>query len=306
MASFMHGQLAQPNSLYLIDLYRVIPAYGGLERSLSVNFNNRQQWSAVTGNPRQVYLNAHLPVKILKGGAGLYAYNDNIGLIRQTGAGISFNRLIYNELGVFSYGLKLGLKQARLDGTRITTPDGIYTGSLFSHEDLILPLQGTSGFGVEYGLSLFIGHELFDIGVSFENYANGVQNLGFTGIDNSQQFTIFGRLPFRFLEMTWHPSLLIRSNFQVVQTDLSCLVKSGNVFGGLSLRGFDSRSLDSVVVIAGIQFNSNYKISYSYDIGLSEIGLVSDGSHEILIHYNLNKLLGIGMPPEIIHNPRFL
>ena len=106
--------------------------------------------------------------------------------------------------------------------------------------------------------------------------------------------------------MILYPSVLIKTDLQSYQTDLSCIAKSGNVFGGLSLRGYNSQSLDAVVIIAGIEFNRNYTLSYSYDVGLNEIGSFSGGSHELNINYNLNRLLGIGLPPEIIYNPRYL
>ena len=106
--------------------------------------------------------------------------------------------------------------------------------------------------------------------------------------------------------MLLYPSLLLKTNFASYQSDLSCVAKSGNVFGGISLRGFNAESLDAVAIIAGIEFNKNYTLSYSYDVGLSQVGRLAGGSHEIHFNYNLNKLLGIGLPPEIIYNPRYL
>ena len=132
------------------------------------------------------------------------------------------------------------------------------------------------------------------------------QGVGDTSIDNSKNITAIGRYPVRLLDMILYPSVLIKTDLQSYQTDLSCIAKSGNVFGGLSLRGYNSQSLDAVVIIAGIEFNRNYTLSYSYDVGLNEIGSFSGGSHELNINYNLNRLLGIGLPPEIIYNPRYL
>jgi hypothetical protein len=37
--------------------------------------------------------------------------------------------------------------------------------------------------------------------------------------------------------------------------------------------------------------------------GLQE---VTDGSHEVMLNFNLNKPIGKGKPPKIIYNPRFL
>ena len=55
-----------------------------------------------------------------------------------------------------------------------------------------------------------------------------------------------------------------------------------------------------------LTFNEHYTLSYAYDIGLSALRGSHEGTHEILLNYNLNKLIGAGLPPKIIYNPRFL
>ena len=79
-----------------------------------------------------------------------------------------------------------------------------------------------------------------------------------------------------------------------------------NIFGGASFRGYNSNSTDAVVIIAGYKLNERVTLAYSYDITLSELNRVSQGSHEIMLNYNLNKDIGKGRLPKIIYNPRFL
>ncbi len=98
-------------------------------------------------------------------------------------------------------------------------------------------------------------------------------------------------------------SILLKTEFNQVQTDVSSLVKiNGNIFGGISVRGYSSRSLDAVVM----NITDNYTLSYSYDVGISELRTVHEGTHEILLNYNLRKMIGTGKPPKIIYNPRYL
>lgn len=298
--------MAPQNSLYLVDLYQVNSAYGGLDNTLSVNFNYRDQWGGITGHPRQFLVNAHLPVVIWNGGVGAFLKSDRLGGLSLTSAGVSYNRILKQESGVISFGSSLGITQARLDGSAIITPQGIYEPGLIDHQDLLLGNRLDRGIRLDYDLSLFIGHEKFDLGISISNLFFPDQGVGDTSIDNSKNITAIGRYPVRLLDMILYPSVLIKTDLQSYQTDLSCIAKSGNVFGGLSLRGYNSQSLDAVVIIAGIEFNRNYTLSYSYDVGLNEIGSFSGGSHELNINYNLNRLLGIGLPPEIIYNPRYL
>ena len=81
---------------------------------------------------------------------------------------------------------------------------------------------------------------------------------------------------------------------------------NGNVFGGVGLRGYNSSSLDAMSITAGLSLGRHYRLSYSYDIGLSELKRVNEGSHEILLNYNLKKMIGLGNTPKVEYNPRNL
>ena len=59
------------------------------------------------------------------------------------------------------------------------------------------------------------------------------------------------------------------------------------------------------MILAGIKLNEKITLAYSYDLTLSTLREVSDGSHEILINYNLGKPVGKGKMPPVIYNPRF-
>ena len=75
------------------------------------------------------------------------------------------------------------------------------------------------------------------------------------------------------------------------QTDVSAIFRyNENIFFGGGLRGYNTNSLDAVSMIAGFKLSENVTLGYGYDFTLSNINLVSNGSHEIQINYNLNKL----------------
>ncbi len=103
------------------------------------------------------------------------------------------------------------------------------------------------------------------------------------------------------------PNFLIKTNFDQYQTDFSVMGKyNGNIFGSVGVRGYSSTSIDAIILMVGTKINPRYSISYSYDAGLSAIKRVNEGSHELRLAYNLNKIISTGMPPKIIYNPRNL
>jgi type IX secretion system PorP/SprF family membrane protein len=293
------------HTLYMVDIYRHNVAYGGFDRSLSANFNYRTQWAGLDGQPNSVYFNAHLPVYLLNGGAGFSLSTDKSGGLRISEMQLSYNRVRSFGRGIVSFGGSLGLRQLGIDGGVIRTPDGIYQGG-FSHEDPILFIDSQAGSHLNWNLAFFTKTDFFDLGLSVRNlFANATDIEGINFI-SSRQINAYGAIPFFVNDLEIQASLYMKTNLQQWQTDMSVIVKSGNVFGGLSIRGFNENSFDSAIFLGGVRLNEHYTLSYSYDVSLGGFSDFNQGSHEILINYNLNKLIGIGLPPEIIYNPRDL
>jgi len=304
--TFCNAQLKPQNSLYLIDIYQINSAYAGLERSLSVNVNYRDQWPGIDQNPSHMYLNAHLPLYLFNGGAGISIQRDKIGALSFNSLKISYNNIRKTHFGIISGGLGIGFTNSSLDGSLLVTPDGIYQGGNISHEDPILIEGLGSGTSLDYDVSVFLGMESIEIGLSFSNLLLPSFNIDEVQISSPNVTALFLRKTLSIRELVLLPSFLLKTDWKSAQTDLSCLVKNGSVFGGLSLRGYSGKSIDSAVIIAGIELNQNYTLSYSYDVGISKLKTVSQGAHEINLNFNLNKLIGVGLPPEIIYNPRNL
>ncbi len=290
----------------MIDKYNVNPAFGGLDRSLSVNLNYRTQWQGINKNPRQFYINGHMPLYIFNGAAGFKLYSDVTGALSTTGFNISYNYVYPIPGGVISSGLSLGLKQNKIDGRSLTTPDGIYDLGIFSHQDPILHEATVNSLSPDWSIGIFIGHNYFDVGITISNLTATESSFNLLTLDNSKNISFYAQVPLLIGNFELYPSVLMKSNLELFQTDLSCLVKNGNIFGGMSLRGYNEKSLESIIIIGGLKINNHYTLSYSYDVGISDLNLASQGSHEIQINYNLNKKIGIGLPPEIIYNPRNL
>ena len=61
-----------------------------------------------------------------------------------------------------------------------------------------------------------------------------------------------------------------------------------------------------LAVIGGFKLSENISFVYAYDLSLSKLKNFNNGSHEVMIRYNLNKPIGKGVPPPIIYNPRSL
>lgn len=291
-----------------MDKYQFNPAYGGLDYSLVINAHTRTQWQGLDQNPRVIGVNAHLPYYVWSGALGLKATSRSLGVLSHNELSFSYNNVLNLGSGLWSNGLRVGMSQMSVDGAAIMTPDGIYTGGSVNHNDpILLPTQG-SGVGLLYEVGTYYKARRLELGLSLTSLpGSNISQDGFT-FDKKTHIYAFGQYRFElFEEFDLLQAILLKSDFGAVQTEVSSLVQiNGNIFGGIGVRGYSSNSLDAVIVILGIRLTDNITLTYGYDAGISGIRQANEGSHELLLSYNLQKVIGTGLPPKIIYNPRYL
>ena len=293
-------------SQFMQNKYLINPAYGGMEGSLSIFAGFRSQWTNLDGAPKSQNISAHLPLYHLQGSAGFAFQNENAGGFNMINWSGSYNYIVETTLGVISFGAKLGVSEVKVDGNDIRTPTGTYEGNVFDHNDPILQVENMQGLGALYGLGAYFLNDNVQVGLSLDNFPSftmGVKEINFVRksvVSLYGEYTIFYN---NILSLT--PGLLIKSDLTQTQIDLFGKVSYNNLFGGLGLRGYSSSSFDALVLLMGVQFNEHYRLSYSYDYGISGLRHFHDGSHEFTLNYNLQKLIGSLGQPKIIFNPRY-
>lgn len=301
-------------SLYMMNQLNWNPAYAGLEHSLSVTGGIRQQWvGGLDGAPSTQFVSAHMPLYFTSGGIGIHLENDEAGPTQRTTSMISYNYQIYSKAGILSFGVSAGFLQFTLDGSKLRTPDGNYLegvgGMVIDHQDELLPLGSINTTSNTFAAGIYFQSEKLELGL-------GVRHLNEASIDlEGLSFPLKRAFFFNAgmnLEVSsslrLQPSLMVQSDLIQTQTNVSLLAHyNENVFVGAGYRGaHNSLSTDAATIILGFKISENMKLAYAYDITLSDLNNVSNGSHEIMVNYNLNKRIGAGRPPRVIYNPRSL
>ncbi len=310
LGQLLYGQQAPQFTMNVMNKYNMNPAYGGMDASLSVNAFVKTQWQQFPGQPRFQHINAHMPLYIANGGVGVKIYRDQIGVEQMLGAEFSFNYVLETDLGLFSGGLGLGINQLRIDGSLLRAPDGIYEGNTIEHNDPILSSTRGSGLAPAMSLGVYFTNDFLEAGLSVDQaFASAItlNNQEETSFQLKRNFYFFAEYSYQYNEaVEVLPALLIKSDLVQTQIDLSARVVYQDLyFGGLAFRGYSANTIDAIGVILGTRISANLSIAYAYDATLSDIRLFSDGTHELLVSYNLNKPLGQGRPERIIYNPRF-
>jgi type IX secretion system PorP/SprF family membrane protein len=299
-------------SMYMLNKYQNNSAYAGLDNSLSITGVFRSQWVGLNGNPVMQNINAHMPVYFIKGGVGLNI--DNIELGAEQNTSMTFSYAYHKPMGnvgILSMGIGGGFYQKTLDGSILRTPDGLYDddNNLIDHKDLILSEGRETGVVPVFNAGVFFQAEKFEIGASVTNLVEPRVNLN-TNINFQLERHYFLTMAYNWdinNSFSLQPSIMVKSDLVETQLEISAIIKyNDNIFGGLAFRGYNKNTIDAAAFLVGLKLSEKISLAYSYDLTLSSYNSVSNGSHEILINYNLNKIIGAGVPPRIIHNPRFL
>ena len=304
------GQQPGHYSLYFMNKAHWNPAYAGLDNSLSITGGFRKQWVDLESSPTSQNLNLHMPLYISSGGIGLNIENDQLGASRSTSATLAYNYQMPLGDGILSFGLAGGVVQRSLDGFALRAPQGTYDeeNNIFQHNDDLLPLGKETALVPTFDAGVYFITEKMEIGLSSKNIAEG--SASFSTLSISLKRNYFAVFDFHFevgRSLSLHPSAFIRSDLIQTQTDLGLRLQyNENIFAGASFRGYNSNSIDAAVLLLGFRFAEHFTLAYAYDLTLSDLNAVSNGSHEIMINYNLNKPIGQGRPPNIIYNPRSL
>lgn len=291
------------------------PAYAGLEESLSITAGLREQWSGLTETtsqdaigPSTQFVNAHLPVYLLKGGFGVQLENDALGPQRQLRFNGAYNYQTFLGPGVLSIGVGAGIYQFELDGSILRTPDGIYNQGLIDHQDGILPLSAVSSSISTFRVGAYYKADWFEVGVSAIHLNEPTLEIEQLDILLKRTFFLGASFHINISDgVQLHPSMLAKSDATQTQLDLSSYVQfNENLFLGGGIRGLNSNSLDAATLLGGFNLSKKIKVAYAYDITLSGLQNVSNGSHELVLNYNLGLPIGKGRPPKVIFNPRNL
>ncbi|MEP7320366.1 MAG: PorP/SprF family type IX secretion system membrane protein [Saprospiraceae bacterium] len=303
------GQESSQYTLYMLQKYALNPAYAGLESSLSITGGVRTQWQELPGAPASKIIQAHLPLYALKGGGGIKLEQESFGAEKTTRALVSYNYVYQSNIGLFSGALGVGFIQKSFDGSLLKTPQGKYEGGLIFHQDDILFNTTLNGLVPQLVAGLYFAQDQLEVGISFENFHSPVIdfNHGNTTYQIRPRTNLYVEYNLEYSEnLTLAPSILIKSDFQKVQTDISALATiNQKLYAGIGFRGYSSNTIDALSFMAGLRINENLKILYGFDVTLSSLNVAQQGSHELMLNYNLNKKIGAIEKEPIIYNPRY-
>ncbi len=252
------------------------PAYAGSSEAFAASLVYRQQWTGFDGAPKTEVFSAHAPLKSDRVALGLLAYHDAYGVTNNTGVFANYAFRIHLKKGILSLGLKGGVYMQSENLNNVITDqanDPVFTGNT---EKVTVP---------NFGAGIFYYGEKFYTGFSIPGFLSSRAGEIYHDFNNYNFMLTSGALFTITRNFKFNPSFLLNYN---LPTNLQLDLTGNMVFWDFLWLGGSWRMQDnSVVGLLQFQISPQIGIGYSFDYSLGDLNKFNNGSHEVMLVFEL-------------------
>jgi type IX secretion system PorP/SprF family membrane protein len=257
------------------------PAFAGSTRCPRIVFNFRNQWPNIAGTYVSTTFSFDTKVEAVSGGLGLQFLHDNAGQGTMSITGFSgmyaYQLSITREFSM-AFGFEATMRQKKLDWTKLYFGDMIdpkygfiYNTLEVKNKDIVSYPDfsaGVLGFSKRY----YAGFAVFHLNTPDEYFLSPSSKLPMKYTGHAGAVV---PLDGRYGDSNISPNIIYQQQQDFRELNLGIYLNNGPIVFGLWYR-----NADAIVGLIGLQ-QKMVKMGYSYDITLSNLGMVTAGSHEI-------------------------
>jgi type IX secretion system PorP/SprF family membrane protein len=292
----LYAQQQANYSLYRYTMNVINPAYAGADGQTSFTTNLRSQWVNVNGAPetQSFFLAAPMNDKV---GLGVSVVSDQVFIESQTSFNIDFSyKLQVSETANLFLGLKAGGSTYSLDRSGLLNI-GLPSDPVIGNID--------TGFRPNVGLGAVLMHENYYISLSAPRLLSSER------IDESEGvITQATQAPHFYLSggydidlssnLEFRPSVMLR---YVNGAPLSADITAAFRFYERFELGVLYRTESAVSGVMMLNLADWMDLGYAYESSTrSEIGDVSDGTHEVLVKFIFGRKAKPEMPEDMMED----
>lgn len=305
---------------YIFNNFLLNPAISGIENYIDVKGGYRNQWKGLDGAPVTSYFSINAPLgknflydnaNSVSGGGenpmgrsylqnymaaephhgvGFHAVIDKAGPINRSDLNATYAYHIgISDVVNVAVGISAGISRISLDLSKITLETSIDPAIVANENQRIKP---------DVGAGIWIYGPRFFAGVSAQQISG--ETLSFT---NDESYNLGKEVPHYFITAGYKamvnddiaaiPSVMVK---YVDPSPASVDVNLKLAFRDKFWLGGSYRKNDSFSAILGFNVSSLFSLGYSYDFTTSDLGAVSNGSHEIVLGLLLNNRYKVTCP----------
>ncbi len=288
---------------------QINPAFAGNTIGPLVATNYRLQWPGFSSvyNTYMLSYDKFSPRLNSGFGASILADDAGDGTLKTTKlAGIYSYRIFVRKDTYIKLGIEVGLVQSRLDPDKLIFLDQLdpQFGAVSPGGTTIPTQEDLSNVGTLFypdaGAGVMIYNNKFYAGIGLKHlnnpdnsFLNNIENIN-TGIPT--RFTVHAGMQIdlekgnnRLHSAFISPNIVFVKQGPFRQINAGAYIDFGAFFTGLWYRDTANNG-DAVIGSLGVR-SGIFKISYSYDLTVSGLGVSSGGSHELGLIFNFDSLL---------------
>lgn len=279
------GSMAQQDPLftqYMFNTLSINPAYAGSADMLSATAIYRKQWVNFDGAPTTQTVTLHSPLRNESISIGGTVVNDSHGPVDQLGIYADISYRIFLGQSKLAFGLKGGINlfQANLlDLSPLEADDPAFANNI------------TNKTMPNFGFGMMWYSERYMVGISAPKLlSNKLIDGDLPDFQDNKErqhfFLIAGYVWDINPYLKFKPTILLKGVDGAppgVDLTANFLLYDKFWIGGMY------RWEDAVGALLQYEINNKFKVGYSYDFTLSDIGDYSSGSHEIMLGFDLYK-----------------
>jgi type IX secretion system PorP/SprF family membrane protein len=285
---------AQQNPEYTQYMYNTItvnPGYTGSTGSLEANLLLRKQWVNLSGSPQTGTFGLHGPLRNQKIGLGLNIISDQLGPSSEQFVTGNVSYTIDTSFKTkLAFGLKAGARMLNIDWSK---------GRFYDNDDVLLKTNIDNKIMPLLGAGLYLYSDNWYVGLAVPNfmrydYYNDIKE---SVTSDQMHYYLMGGYVFTISDnLKFKPSLLVKAVHGAPLTgDVSAnFLLQEKVTLGASYRWDDSAS-----ALVGFQISKSFFAGYAFDYTLTNLNKYNDGTHEIILRYQLPQ------KTSAIKSPRF-
>lgn len=288
------------------------PAYCGSQEGINIEGAFRAQWLGLSERPLTQSLGVHVPMPVLRSGVGVSVINDVLGLERKTSVYLNYAYMQpIKRDATLSVGVQGGVIQRGWRGDKFISPEGNYEQGGINHNDNFIPAGSEVSVAADVNFGIMYRNRNISLGASVLHLLQPSNTFTWANnrvlVVNKRHYLVSAAYDFEVNRIfTLSPSLLVKTDLIKYQLDAGVVFTYDRLIQtGIALRGYESKSFDAVAISAGVNLGNKWLVSYSYDIGISQLRNFNSGSHELIVHYRISNFVSV-KEGKTIYNPRFM
>lgn len=288
---------AQQDPMYTKFMFNKLvlnSAYAGSSDNLRVGAHYRTQWVGFEGAPKTMTFHAHTPMLDGMGGLGVSVVNDKIGISSSTNVALHLAYRINFGFARLAFGVNGEMMTHRMDwGSSNPLQQG----------DPNIPYASDNLFLPNFGAGVFFDSDILFAGISvprfLENkldYTNSVVSIETSATQRRHFFGMAGIIITLGPEVELVPQVLVKyEKTAPIEYDFNVMaVLDRKIWAGATYR-----TGDSFDVIVQLALSEKLRLGYAYDFTFSQLQQVHNGTHEVMLIFDLPK------KTKGIYHPRY-